>query len=74
MNKTIAAIVAVPALILLWAEAAFATADSATVAAVTDAGTDVKDTGIAIATAVLPFAAAFLGLYMGWRLVKRFVR
>lgn len=45
---------------------------SATTTAVAGGAEDVKDELVAIATAVLPYAAAIVAILFGWRLVKRF--
>ena len=56
------------------ATAAFAAADTAAVSAVDDAASGLKDTLVAVATAVLPYAAAILAIGIGWRLARKFVR
>lgn len=64
----------VPALVLGVAMNAFATADSDTVTAVTGGATTLKDTMVAIGTAVLPFAAVIVALSVGWRFARKFLR
>lgn len=53
---------------------AYADADQTAVSSVTSGATTLKDTLVAVATAVLPFAAAILAIVFGWRMVRRFVR
>lgn len=45
---------------------------SATTTAVTDGAESLKDELVAIATGVLPYAAAVVAIMFGWRLAKRF--
>lgn len=66
--------VAVFAFVALAVAPAFAAADTAAVSAVGDSAGDLKDTLVAIAVAVLPYAAAILAITIGWRLARRFVR
>jgi hypothetical protein len=49
-------------------------ADAATVTAVSDAASGLKDTMVSIGTTVLPYAAGVLALSVGWRFAKKFVR
>jgi len=56
------------------ATVAFAAADTAAVSAVDDAASGLKDTLVAVATAVLPYAAAIVAIGVGWRLARKFVR
>lgn len=49
-------------------------ADAAVVTAVGDAALGLKDTLVAIGTAVLPYAAGILAIGAGWGFAKRFVR
>jgi len=74
MTKLGGVVVASLAFVALGAVAAFATADTAAVSAVGDSAGDLKDTLVAVALVVLPYAAAILAITVGWRLAKRFVR
>jgi len=74
MTKAGAVILAALSIMALGAVAAFATADTAAVSAVGDSAGDLKDTLVAVALVVLPYAAAILAITVGWRLAKRFVR
>jgi hypothetical protein len=66
--------VAALSIVVLAALPSFAAADTAAVTAVTTASEGLKDTLVAVATAVLPYAAAILAIGIGWRLARKFVR
>jgi hypothetical protein len=49
-------------------------ADTATVAAIGDAASGLKDTLTSIGATVLPYGAGVLALTVGWRFARKFVR
>jgi len=74
LSKLMGVIAGSLSILVLGATAAFAAADASAVATVSDGAEGLKDTLVAIATAVLPFAAAVLAITIGWRLARKFVR
>jgi hypothetical protein len=73
-RKLLVGVGAVPFIVLGFITNAWATADSATVTAVSDASAGLKDTMIAVGGAVLPYAAAIVGLSVAWRFARKFLR
>ena len=74
LTKMGAVMLAALAIVVLAVLPAFAAADTAAVSAVGDGAAGLKDTLVAIAVAVLPYAAAILAIVFGWRLAKKFIR
>lgn len=70
--KLSAAVVTVLGAMGLLAGVAGASGPSATTTAVAGGGETIKDELVAIATTVLPYAAAVVAIVFGWKLVKRF--
>jgi len=72
--KVVGVVLGVLSIMVIGATAAFAAVDTAAVSAVSDGAEGLKDTLVAVAVAVLPFAAAILAITLGWKLARRFVR
>jgi len=73
-SRVVGVVLGVVSILCLSAVAAFAAADTAAVNAVSDGAEGLKDTLVAVAIAVLPFAAAVLAITLGWKMARRFVR
>jgi hypothetical protein len=73
IGAALAGLVAVCSFMAAQVAVAYATADSTAVSTVGDGALTLKDTLIAIATTVLPYAAAVAAIVVGWRMARKFV-
>ena len=72
-DKLLMASVVIASVVLGVSSAAFATADSDAVAAVSTGTDTLGDTVKAVALYALPIAAGVLAIKFGWRMARRFI-